>query len=149
MIFYLIFNWISVVGLFNIKVEDGLKNVSATMASGGNTMEQTIGLLTAITEVTRNASKGSRGLRQIVSRLTQTLDENSKTGENLKNIYKGLGIAVKGSDGQIRSTYDILKDLSKQWNSLSKNEQEYIALTSAGSNQVLRNYGVEYVAIHI
>lgn len=61
MIFYLIFNWISVVGLFNIKVEDGLKNVSATMSAGGNTMEQTIGLLTAMTEITRNASKGSRG----------------------------------------------------------------------------------------
>lgn len=89
-----------------------------------------------MTEITRSASRSSRGLRQIVSRLTQTLDDNSKTGANLRNIYKGLGIEVKGSDGQIRSTYDILKDLSKQWNSLSKNEQEYIALTSAGSNQV-------------
>lgn len=75
-------------------------------------------------------------MRQIVSRLTQTLDEDSKTGAKLTNIYKGLGIAVNGTDGQIRSTYDILADLSKQWNSLSKNEQEYIALTSAGSNQV-------------
>lgn len=112
-------------------------------------MEQTLGLLTAMTEITRSASRSSRGLRQIVSRLTQTLDDNSKTGANLRDIYKGLGIAVKGSDGQIRSTYDILKDLSKQWNSLSKNEQEYIALTSAGSNQVLRNYGVEYVVIRI
>ena len=102
-----------------------------------------------MTEITRSASRSSRGLRQIVSRLTQTLDENSKTGENLRDIYKGLGIAVKGSDGQIRSTYDILKDLSKQWNSLSKNQQQYIALTSAGSNQVLRNYGVEYVVIYI
>lgn len=40
------------------------------------------------------------------------------------------------SNGQIRSTYDILEDLSKQWDGLTKNEQEYIALTSAGSNQV-------------
>ena len=117
-------------------LETGLQNVSATMASGGNTMEQTIGMLTAITEVTRNASKGSRGLRQIVSRLTQTLDEESKTGGNLTKIYEELGISLKGSDGQIRSTYDILSDLSKQWNSLSKNQQQYIALTSAGSNQV-------------
>lgn len=88
-------------------------------------------------------------MRQIVSRLTQTLDEDSKTGGNLTKIYKELGIAIKGSDGQIRSTYDILKDLSKQWSGLSKNQQQYIALTSAGSNQVLRNYGVEYVVIYI
>ena len=112
-------------------------------------MEQTIGMLTAMVEITRAANKSSRGLRQIVSRLTQTLDEDSKTGKALTDIYEGLGIAIKGSDGQIRSTYDILADLSKQWNSLSKNQQQYIAITSAGSNQVLRNYGVEYVVICI
>ena len=99
-------------------------------------MEQSIGMLTAMVEITRSANKSSRGLRQIVSRLTQTLDEDSKTGGKLTKIYKDLGIAIKGSDGQIRSTYDILSDLSKQWNSLSKNQQQYIALTSAGSNQV-------------
>ena len=130
-------------------LEDGLQNVSATMASGGNTMEQTIGMLTAMVEITRSANKSSRGLRQIVSRLTQTLDEDSKTGKALTDIYEGLGIAIKGSDGQIRSTYDILSDLAKQWNGLSKNQQQYIAITSAGSNQVLRNYGVEYVVIYI
>ena len=93
-------------------------------------------MLTAITELTRNASKGSRGLRQIVSRLTQTLKDDSKTGGDLTKIYKQLGISLKDSHGQIRSTYDILKDLSKQWDGLSKNQQQYIALTSAGSNQV-------------
>lgn len=112
-------------------------------------MEQSIGMLTAMVEITRSANKSSRGLRQIVSRLTQTLNENSETGKALTDIYKGLGISIKGSDGQIRSTYDILADLSKQWNSLSKNQQQYIAITSAGSNQVLRNYGVEYVVIYI
>jgi chromosome segregation ATPase len=75
-------------------------------------------------------------VRQIVSRLTQTLDEDSKTGGNLTKIYKELGISLKDSHGQIRSTYDILKDLSKQWNGLSKNQQQYIAITSAGSNQI-------------
>ena len=93
-------------------------------------------MLTAITEQTRNASKASRGLVQISSRLTQVLDDSSKTGAKLKDIYSGLGIELMDSNGQIRSTYDILEDLSKQWDNLSKNEQEYIALTSAGSNQV-------------
>ena len=100
------------------------------------TYEETLGMLTAITEQTRNASKASRGLVQISSRLTQVLDDSSKTGAKLKDIYGGLGIALMDSNGQIRSTYDILKDLSKQWDGLTKNEQEYIALTSAGSNQV-------------
>ena len=100
-------------------------------------MEESLGLLTAVTEITRSASKASRGLVQISSRLTQVLDDQSSTGQKLKDIYSGLGIALFDNEGQIRSTYDILEDLSKQWDNLSKNEQEYIALTSAGSNQVM------------
>lgn len=93
-------------------------------------------MLTGITEITRNASTASRGLKQISSRLTQTLDESSSTGQKLKDIYSGLGIALLDGEGQIRSTYDILADLAGVWNTLSTNQQEYIALTSAGSNQV-------------
>lgn len=63
-------------------------------------------------------------------------DENSDTGKKLTDIYNGLGIALYDSEGQMRSSYDILTDLSKQWDNLSKNEQNYIALTSAGSNQL-------------
>ena len=106
------------------------------MSVTGTTYEETLGMLTAITEQTRNASKASRGLVQISSRLTQVLDDSSKTGAKLKDIYSGLGIELMDSNGQIRSTYDILEDLSKQWDGLTKNEKEYIALTSAGSNQV-------------
>ena len=84
--------------------------------------------MTAVTEITRSASKASRGLVQISSRLTQVLDDSSKTGAKLKDIYGGLGIALMDSNGQIRSTYDILKDLSKQWDGLTKNEKEYIGM---------------------
>lgn len=115
---------------------NNLGNVSAVLSVSGTTFEQTLGMLTSITEVTRNASKASRGLVQISSRLTQVLDDQSSTGQKLKDIYSGLNIELFDNEGQIRSTYDILEDLSKQWDNLSKNEQEYIALTSAGSNQV-------------
>ena len=115
---------------------NNLGNVSAVLSVTGTTYEETLGMLTAITEQTRNASKASRGLVQISSRLTQVLDDSSKTGAKLKDIYSGLGIELMDSNGQIRSTYDILEDLSKQWDGLTKNEKEYIALTSAGSYQV-------------
>ena len=55
-------------------------------------------MLTSITEVTRNASKASRGLVQISSRLTQVLDDSSKTGKKLKDIYGGLGIELMDSN---------------------------------------------------
>ena len=42
-------------------IANNLGNMSAVMAQTGATFEQSLGMLTAITEVTRNASKASRG----------------------------------------------------------------------------------------
>lgn len=64
------------------------------------------------------------------------MDDTSSTGKKLTEIFDKLNIALYDQDGQIRSTYDILKDLAGEWGNLSKNEQEYIALISSGANQL-------------
>lgn len=92
-------------------------------------------MLTGVTEITRNASSASRGLVMVSSRLTQVLDSTSSTGKKLTKIYEDLGIELKDENGQLRSHYDILGDLAGQWDSLSENQQKYIALTSAGARQ--------------
>lgn len=112
-----------------------LGNMSEIMAINNVSMEQQIGMLTGVTEITRNASSASRGLVMISSRLTQVLDDTSSTGKKLTAIYNKLGIELKDENGQLRSHYDILGDLATQWDSLSENEQKYIALTSAGARQ--------------
>lgn len=99
-------------------------------------MEETLGLMTAITEQTRNVSKSARGLNTIFSRLSQVLDDASSTGAALTEIYNDLGIALYDAEGQMRPMYDILGDLAAQWKSLDTNTQQYIALTSAGANQL-------------
>ena len=117
-------------------ISDGLANVASTAHTAKNSLEETAGMLAAMVTETQSAAKSSRGLRQIISRLTQTLDESSGTGQKLRDIYEELGISLYDADGQLRSTYDILSELSEKWNTLSDNTKQYIALTSAGSNQV-------------
>ena len=112
-----------------------LGNMSAIMAINNVSMEQQIGMLTGVTEITRNASSASRGLVMISSRLTQVLDDSSSTGKKLTKIYNDLGIELKDESGQLRSHYDILSELAGKWDSLSENQQKYIALTSAGARQ--------------
>lgn len=68
--------------------------------------------------------------------MAQVVDENSDTGKQLTEIYNDLDISLYDATGQMRSTYDILHDLSKEWGSLDKNTQQYIAITSAGTNQL-------------
>ena len=112
-----------------------LGNMSEIMAINNVSMEEQIGMLTGVTEITRNASSASRGLVMISSRLTQVLDDTSSTGKKLTKIYNELGIELKDENGQLRSHYDILGDLAGVWNTLSENQQKYIALTSAGARQ--------------
>ena len=64
------------------------------------------------------------------------MDDTSSTGKKLTEIFDKLNIALYDQEGQIRSTYDILSDLAGKWQGLSKIEQEYIALTSSGANQL-------------
>ena len=55
-------------------IANNLGKSSAVMANAGNSYEEMIGILTAGTEITRNASKVSNGLKTITLRL-QGMDE--------------------------------------------------------------------------
>lgn len=112
-----------------------LGNMSAAMSVGGNTMEESIGLLTGITEITRSAASASRALVTIQSRFNQIVDESSSTGQNLLKWYTEHGIAVKDDAGQLRSLYDVMSDLAPMWDSLSKNEQSYFMQQQAGARR--------------
>lgn len=110
--------------------------VASTSAAMGNSIDETLGIVTAITEQTRNASKSARTANTVFSRLAQITDESSETGQKLTEIYEGLDIALYDSTGQMRDTYDILSELASKWDGLDKNTQQYIAQVSAGTNQL-------------
>lgn len=110
-------------------------NASAAMAAGGNTMEQTLGMMTAMTEITRSGSKASRGLVTIQSRYNQILDESSSTGKKLTDFYTKHGIQLRDETGQLRSMYDVLGDLSSKWGGLTDDEKKYFALIQGGATQ--------------
>ena len=114
---------------------NNLGKASAAMALGNNTYEQSLAMMTAITEINRSGAKSARALVSVQSRLTQVLDEQSSTGKALVEIYKGLGIALKDQNGQLRPTFEIFKDLAEKWPTLTTNQRDYIALTQAGANQ--------------
>ena len=112
-----------------------LGNMSAVMSQTGASFEESLGMLTAITEVTRNASKASRGLVSIGSRLIQITDENSSIGKTLKETYEGLGIVLFDDNQQLLSSYEIFTQLAEIWPTLDRNTQNFIASNQAGTNQ--------------
>lgn len=119
---------------------------SAALAQGNISYEQSIGLMTAMTEITRNGSTAARGLVSIQSRFNQITDETSSTGKKLTAWYEKHNIAIRDQNGNLRSFFEVGKDVSKIWNQLSKDEQMYYLNTQAGANQsrnlaaLMRNY---------
>lgn len=64
-------------------IANNLGKASAVMANAGNSMEQYIGMMTAATEVTRNASKAANGLKTITLRL-QGMNDNGEESLELQ-----------------------------------------------------------------
>ena len=114
---------------------NNLGKVSSALAVGGNSFEEVLGMMTAITEITRNASTAARGLVSIQSRFNQIIDETSSTGQKLTDFYDKHGIAIKDQNGQLRNLYDVLKDTASIWDTLDENEQKYFLNIQAGANQ--------------
>ena len=113
----------------------GLKVVASSSAGMNNSFEQTIGLMTAITEQTKNASKASRGLNAIMANLAQVLDDASSNGKKITEIFEQLGVEMY-ENGQLKSGYDLLAGLAEKWNTLDNNSQKYIATTIASTTQL-------------
>ena len=110
--------------------------VASTSSAMGNSIDETLGVVTAITETTRNSSKAARGANAIFASLAQILDENSSNGKKIIEIFDGLGVAMYDSQGQMLSAFDLLKGMSERWDNLDSNTQKYIATTIAGTTQL-------------
>ena len=102
----------------------------------GNSFEQTIGLMTAITEQTKNASKASRGINTIMANLAQVLDPASSNGKKIVEIFNDLDVSMYDTNSQLKSGFDLLQSLYEKWGDLDGNTQKYIATTIAGTTQL-------------
>ena len=54
----------------------------------------------------------------------------------LKKAFADAGIAIEDSNGELRSTYDVLEDLAGKWDTLSSKQRQYLGEKVAGNRQV-------------
>ena len=126
---------------FAVSSADIAKNLgksSAVMANAGNSFEQMIGLMTAGTEITRNASKVANGLKTITLRLQGMNDEGEKDLKltaQMEGLFNKLGISVYNTSGQLKNTYEILGTLAEVYTTLTNAEKAYVTETIAGKYQ--------------
>ncbi|MEZ3434999.1 MAG: phage tail tape measure protein [Lachnospiraceae bacterium] len=127
----------SPVGFDNIA--DGLERVSGTMNQAGNSIDETIGLLTGGFAQLRNMEKVSTGLITISQRL-RGVDEDGNSidglGAELQESFGSIGVNIEDANGQLRSTYDIMSDYAKVYDTLNSKQQQYFAELASGKRQV-------------
>lgn len=119
-------------------IATNLGKASSVMANAGNSMEQMIGLMTAGTEVTRNASKVANGLKTITLRLQGMDDEGEESLElmaQMEGLFNKLGKTVYNTDGTLKNTYDLLGELADVYPTLTAAEKAYVTETIAGKYQ--------------
>ena len=111
-----------------------LSKSAAAMATAGNSYEETIALVEAGTAVMQsNAGTVGNGLRTIAINVANLATKSDEfVAANGKVV-----ISLKDENGEIKNTYEVLDDLSKHWDDLSRAEQNEIAVALAGKHKYI------------
>ena len=110
-----------------------LSKTSSAMGGFGNSFEQTIGIITAGTEImVGQPAKVARGWRTIGANISKLAKET----DTYRDASGKVNIEMRKQDGTMKNTYEFLSDLHKSWGSLNKEQKTAIALQMGGKNQM-------------
>ena len=113
----------------------GLTKSAAALQTLGNTQDEVMGLLTAGTEqLTGQASKVGKGLQTIGTNIAQVATEAGELSYEVGNTTKTISLLDEAT-GDMRSTFDVLSDIAKDWNSMTDAQQTAISNALAGKTR--------------
>ena len=121
-----------------------LSKVASQANLAGMSIDYTTALLTKGLETTREAPETmGTALKTIIARMRELGDygETLDDGMDINNVesqLKYVGIALRDSNGELRSTEDVLDELGQKWDTLDKNQQAAVAKALAGTRQQAR-----------
>ena len=121
-----------------------LSKVASQANLAGMSIDYTTALLTKGLETTREAPETmGTALKTIIARMRELSDygETLEGDTDINNVESQLayvGIALRDTNGELRSTEDVLDELGKKWDTLNKNQQAALAKALAGTRQQSR-----------
>lgn len=110
---------------------EALSVSASAMAESGNTLDQTLALITGGSEITQNAKemgnalkvmsmriRGMKGKLEELGEESEGIESISKVQTQILNLTKGA-VNIFDDEGRFRGTYEILEDISKVIDKLS------------------------------
>ena len=128
-------------------IATAMSKVASIAASSGSKFENIAAFLTQIIETTQEAATNAgTALKTVIARFSEIKKEIDTTDPDFADFdynkmdtaLKSVGITLKDSTGQIRAFDEVILELGGIWDSLSRNQQRYIATVAAGSRQQSR-----------
>ena len=122
---------------------------TASIAHNANMeFETTAAFLSQIIETTReSAETAGTAMKTIIARFTELkknpneifeVDGEEVDANKVETALRSVGVALRDSNGEFRKLDDVFLDLAKKWDSLTTNQQRYVATMAAGSRQQSR-----------
>ena len=121
-----------------------LSKVASQANLAGMSIDYTTALLTKGLETTREAPETmGTALKTIIARMRELGDygETLEGDTDINNVESQLayvGIALRTTNGELRSTEDVLDELGRKWDTLNTNQQAALAKALAGTRQQSR-----------
>lgn len=127
-------------------ISSALTKSASSLATYGNTIDETIALITAGTEVmTGQAGKIGRGLRSAGANIVKMATSAGDLTFSINGATKSIDLFDKET-GKMKNTYAVLSEVASGWDEMSAAEQAALALQLGGKTQidtvtaVLRNF---------
>lgn len=122
---------------------------TASIAHNANMeFETTAAFLSQIIETTReSAETAGTAMKTIIARFTElkkdpneivSVDGEEVNANKVEAALRSVGVALRDTNGEFRQLDDVFLDLASKWDSLSTNQQRYVATMAAGSRQQSR-----------
>lgn len=123
-------------------IGEGVKRFASSMSTANNSLDESISLLVAGYDVTRDAPKVANALNTISMRLRGVTEDGEEVAELIPEIDAvlgkyGLTMEKVGEDGTkaLKSTFEILGEISEIWDYLSDMDKSEIIEAVAGIRQ--------------
>ena len=113
-------------------IAEGLTKSSASLATYGNSLNETIALISAGTEIMpQQASRISRGLVSVGANVASLANEAGELKYEINGITNSIAL-FDGATGEMKNTFQVLSEVAQGWDNMSKAEQSALALSLAG-----------------
>ena len=133
-----------------------LGKISALWANSGGDLESLVAVMTAGTEITRDAGSMANAIKALINRLQGMNDEGEKDLEikaKQEELFQKLNLSLYNQEGKLKNVYEILNDLAPVYQELDNAEKGYVTSTLAGIHQsgrlaaILNNWSIAQEAL--